>query len=264
MLSTPHSRKVFELLFLLARDELSLNSSIHSPLTIFGPRIKGPQNFLTLEPGILLEGGRKLFFILVAFKAMKESRVIFLRLFLFINFIFFTGKMAIFTTEDYSLQEVKKVLDAIEKVTRESMSEDRGKLREIVLTESELNSYLAYSIEVDKEEVMKELKLKLFPRNRLEGKVFLDLSLQKIPFFLKPKMVFYFRAELQVKNRKARIIINDLFIEGQRIQPKLLDFIIYMVSKVEGTKPSSLEDWYDLPFGIKEIKTDKRKVTFYY
>jgi hypothetical protein len=57
-------------------------------------------------------------------------------------------------------------------------------IRKIVITESELNSYIAYRIETEKEKIMKEFRLKLYKKNRIEGKVLVDLRGQKIPKFL--------------------------------------------------------------------------------
>ncbi len=73
--------------------------------------------------------------------------------------------------QDYSLPEARKVLDAIEKMEREQSREDKDSLKKIVITEKELNSYIAYRIETEKEKIMKELRLKLFKRNKIEGKV---------------------------------------------------------------------------------------------
>ncbi len=43
--------------------------------------------------------------------------------------------------QDYSLPEALKVLNAIEEIEREQSRADKKKLKEIVITESEFNSY---------------------------------------------------------------------------------------------------------------------------
>ncbi len=86
--------------------------------------------------------------------------------------------------QDYSLPEARKVLKAIDKMESEQSRGDKGSLEKIVITEKELNSYIAYRIEREKEEIMKELRLKLFKRNKIEGKVLIDLRGQKIPKFI--------------------------------------------------------------------------------
>lgn len=165
---------------------------------------------------------------------------------------------------DYSLQEAQKVLKAIDTVVKEQLKRDRDGLKKVVLTESELNSYIAYRIETEEEEIMRELRFKLFKDNRIEGKVLIDLTEKNIPNFLRPRMTFYFGGKLEVQNDKARLDLKELFLEGQSIQPKLLDLVIFIASKIEKTEVWSINDWFDLPYGIKNIETQEGKATFYY
>ena len=146
----------------------------------------------------------------------------------------------------------------------EQPREDKDSLKKIVITEKELNSYIAYRIETEKEEIMKELRLKLFKRSKIEGKVLIDLRGQNIPEFLRPQMTLFFGGKLEVKKGKARLNIKDLFLEDQRLKPTILDFIINLASKIKNTEASSMDDWYELPYGIKDIKTNRHKAVFYY
>jgi len=166
--------------------------------------------------------------------------------------------------QDYSLPEARKVLKAIEKMENEQSRGDKDSLKKIVITEKELNSYIAYRIETENEEIMKELRLKLFKRNKIEGKVLIDLKGQKIPEFIRPQMTLFFGGKLEVKKGKARLNIKDLFLEDQRIKPTILDVILNIASKIKDMEVSSMNDWYDLPYGIKDIKTNRHKATFYY
>ena len=166
--------------------------------------------------------------------------------------------------QDYSLPEAKKVLKAIEKMESEQPKADKDSLKKIVITEKELNSYIAYRIETEKEEIMKELRLKLFKRNKIEGKVLIDLRGQKIPEFIRPQMTLFFGGKLEVKKGKAKLNIKDLFLEEQRVKPAILDIILNIASKINKTEASSMDDWYELPYGIRDIKTNRRKAVFYY
>ena len=166
--------------------------------------------------------------------------------------------------QDYSLPEATKVLKAIDKMESEQSKGDKDSLKKIVITEKELNSYIAYRIETEKEEIMKELRLKLFKRNKIEGKVLIDLRGQKIPDFIRPQMTLFFGGKLEVKKGKARLNIKDLFLEDQRVKPTILDIILNIASKIQNTEVSSMDEWYELPYGIKDIKTKRHKATFYY
>ncbi len=192
-----------------------------------------------------------------------NSRMLFTRKTAFI-FLFLSFSILSFGIQDYSVPEARKVLEAIEKMESEQSREDKDSLKKIVITEKELNSYIGYRIETEKEEIMKELRLKLFKRNKIEGKVLIDLRGQKIPKFVRPQMTLFFGGKLEVKKGKARLDIKDLFLEDQRVKPTILDVILNITSKINKTEASSMNDWHKLPYGIKDIKTKRRKATFYY
>jgi len=172
--------------------------------------------------------------------------------------LFFSG------SKEYSRQEAYKVIDALNRIQSAQFREHKGPLRHLVLTESELNSYIAYRIETDKEEIMKELHLKLFKGNKIEGMILIDLTGQEIPKSLQPQMTFYFAGKLQVEKAKVRLNIKKLFLEEQSIPVFILDLIIYISSKLEGTEATSINDWFELPYGIKDIKTQAGKALIFY
>jgi len=111
---------------------------------------------------------------------------------------------------------------------------------------------------------MKELYLKLFEENKIEGKIFIDLTGQEIPKALQPQMTFYFAGKLQIENARVKLDIKKLFLEEQSIPVLVLDLVIYISSKLEGMEASSINDWYELPYGIKDIKTQPGKAVIFY
>lgn len=168
------------------------------------------------------------------------------------------------SAQNYSLEEALRVLQAIERVEAESSQPWGGPLREIVVTESELNSYIAYRIETENEEIMKELRLKIFDKNRIEGKILIDLRGQKIPQFIRPDLNFYFSADVLVSNGLVKIDVKEVFLEDEPINLQLLDMIIAISARLSGEEPTSINDWYELPYGIRDIKTQKAKAIFFY
>ncbi len=191
------------------------------------------------------------------FKLSWEKKFAFVLLFLAFS-IFAPG------IQDYSLQEAQKVFRVISKIERESARKTDDTLENVSITESELNSYIAYRIDVEKEKIMKELRIKLFKKNKIEGKILVDLSGQQIPSFLKPQMTLYFGGKLEVKGSQVRLVLKDLFLEEQRIDPGVLDFIIALGAKIENYKVWSINDWFELPYGIKDVKTQNQKAIFFY
>ena len=152
----------------------------------------------------------------------------------------------------------------IGQMEQELLNKNQQKLRSVVVQESELNSYIAYRIEAEKEEIMKQLHLIILKNNKIEGKIHIDLRGQKIPDFLRPEMNIYFAGKVEVNNGQGRILMKKLFLEDQSIQPQILDAIIFIASKLQNYEPTSLYDWYELPFGIKDIKTKKQQAIFFY
>ena len=191
------------------------------------------------------------------FKLFREKKIAFIILFLAFS-IFASG------IQDYSRQEAQKVFRVISKIERESARKTGDSLENISITESELNSYIAYRIDMEREKIMKELRVKLFKRNKIEGRILIDLSGQQIPNFLKPQMTLYFGGKLEVKGSLVKLVLKDLFLENQRIDPNVLDLIIALAAKIENYKVWSINDWFELPYGIKDVKTQNQKAVFYY
>jgi hypothetical protein len=152
-------------------------------------------------------------------------------------------------------EDARKVLEILDRIQNDQGPASGRPLRTAVVSERELNAYIAYRIETEQEEIMKELRLKLLPENRVEGKIFIDLSGRSVLGFLKPQMNVYFAGMLETEGPKVRVRFESLFLGEQRIQPVLLDMIIRTISKIENTEPVSIEDWYDLPYGIRKMET---------
>lgn len=166
--------------------------------------------------------------------------------------------------KNYSLKEVQKVLGLIGQIQQEQLKAHRGKLREVALSESELNSYIAYRIEVEQSDIMKELRLKLFGKNKIEGKIYIDLRGEEFSNLLRPEMNLYFDGVLETKDGMVKLDWKSLYLEEQPIQLQILDAVIYFGSKITGMEPFSMNDWFELPYGIKGVKTEEGRAVFYY
>ena len=166
--------------------------------------------------------------------------------------------------QGYSRQEAQKVLKLIDKIERDQTESGEFKKRKVEVSESEFNAYIAHRIETENEQAMKALELKLFEENRIEGKLYFDLRGQNLPKILRPEMNFYFSGIIETNNGAVRLNLDELFLEGQEIQPVLLDLVFMIVAKINKVESSSINDWYLLPYGIKEIKVFKGRAEFYY
>jgi hypothetical protein len=169
-----------------------------------------------------------------------------------------------FGQQDYSLREAVKVLDLIDKIQSEQFVKSPDDIRSVDVTESELNSYVAHRIKIEQEEVLKDLRFKLLDKNKIEVMAIVDLKGQKLPSYLQPEMTFLFSGDLEIQDNMVRLNMKDLFLGNQRIQPMVLDLVIYIASKIQNTEATGIEDWYELPYGIKDIKIREGRATFYY
>ena len=157
-----------------------------------------------------------------------------------------------------------KVLKALDRIQAESLASKAPGLRRSDFSEGECNAYVAYRIEEEKEDILKELKLKLFGENRVEGKAVVDLSRQNLPSFIKPKMNLFFEGLLVVREGRARLEFRKLFLEGQEVPLPLLDVIIDIAARMGKTDAANIRAWVDLPYGIKDLKTRAGGIALFY
>jgi hypothetical protein len=149
--------------------------------------------------------------------------------------------------------DAQRVLELIEHV-RAASGASSADPRTAVVTERELNGYIAHRIASEEEDVLRDLRLKLFDGNRVEGLAVIDLRGRNLPSFIKPMMNVVFAGVVEARPGMARVRFESLYLEQQRIQTALLDMVLAAVSELEGTEPLKLEDWYALPYGIKALE----------
>jgi hypothetical protein len=162
------------------------------------------------------------------------------------------------------MTEAVKVLDLIEKIQQDQIEKATGSKKNVVVSESELNSYIAYRIDTENEEIMKVLKLKLFDKNKIEGMIQIDLRGQKLPKILRPQMTLLFEANFKVKDRSIQFNIKKLYIGQQPVPTVTLDLINFIAGKIQGYEVAGINDWYELPYGIIDVKTIRGTAVFYY
>jgi len=158
----------------------------------------------------------------------------------------------------------RRVFESIDRIERERAADPDGPVRSVAVTEAELNAYIARRIETEEEDIMRALQLKLFPRNRIEGRILLDFEGRDLPDSVKQRMNIYFAGVLETGERRGRIRFESLDLEEQRIQVGLLDMIGSLVARWNGTEPVRIEDWVELPFGIRNLETQSGRLVAFY
>ena len=160
--------------------------------------------------------------------------------------------------------EAQKVFDAFALLRRAAIQAPAPGKRTIVLTDAELNAYIAYRIKTEKSNVLRDLRLHIFPENMVEGQMFLDLSKIGAPSFLKPALQFYFSGRLTTQNARIKFEVKSLYLGYQSVPIFLLDAAFFIASKTQKHGPAGLADWYELPLGLKDISTETGRVVFHY
>jgi hypothetical protein len=157
-----------------------------------------------------------------------------------------------------------KVKKELERIEVESLAGRKGPLKSVDFTETELNAWLAFRLDEEKEDVLQVLALKLFPENRVEGRAYVDLSRARLPLGFKPKFNLFFSARLLVESGAAKIEFTKLFLEGQQVSMLLLDLMITAASGLGKSDASAIKEWVLLPYGLKNLRIDTGRVRLYY
>jgi hypothetical protein len=137
-------------------------------------------------------------------------------------------------------------------------------LRPLEFSEAELNAYIARRLEESREDVLRDLRLKLYPDNRIEGWLELDFTGHRIPPWIKKRMNLYFAGLIEVRDGAARFGFDKLFLEKEPMPVMMLDMIVFAASQLGKTDAKGINDWHDLPPGIRDVKTGPGRFTLWY
>ena len=138
-------------------------------------------------------------------------------------------------------------------------------MKSVTFTEAELNSYLniIYSRRYAPE--VKYLKLDLKKENFVSGNMKVLLKgekYEKLPSFLKDFEID-FEGKIECNRYRMRYNFEKIKINGTTFSPEILDEAFFAAQKNYKIK-KSIFDWFRLLPGIKNIKTENKKITFYY
>lgn len=132
------------------------------------------------------------------------------------------------------------------------------------VTELELNAYIEHRLAKEKNPHINSIKVNLLGNNHIRGKLRSDAQQLNLGVFFGNVLDFDFKGTLHTRDGKGRLDLSALQLNGQPVRPQMLDMIISAIARYNGTKPSSIGDWYELPKGIKRILVHKDKAVMYY
>jgi len=161
-------------------------------------------------------------------------------------------------------KDALKVQKELGRIEVENLAGRTGPLKTIDFTETEFNAWLAFRLDEEKEDVLRELALKLLPENRIEGKAFIDLSRARLPLGFKPRFNLYFSARVLVQSGAAKIEFTQVFIEGQQVSMILLDLMIAAAAGLGKSDAAAIKEWVLLPYGLQNLRIDTGRVRLFY
>lgn len=136
--------------------------------------------------------------------------------------------------------------------------------RSLTFTEAEFNAYVACRLADANEPFVKFAEFKLLKGDRYEGRIAIDLGKPPASGLLPQKQDLLLSGRFESRDGQIRIDLDKLYLGTQPISPDFVDLIIAVASRLQGTEPTSLEDWYDLPPGVVRLGTHQGQVVIVY
>lgn len=156
-----------------------------------------------------------------------------------------------------------KISNFLEEVSRISQKTGKPQGKVAEFSQDDFNAFFQNFL-VGQIPAVKSVELKLLPENKLEGHLVLNLKDFQLPQYFKEEINIYFGATIVSRDRKVQLLFKDLYLETQKIEPQVLDFLIDSIAKTQNLEPHHLSDWYDLPGGVEKISTVQGKIRIYY
>jgi hypothetical protein len=151
--------------------------------------------------------------------------------------------------------EVQRVFNSLDRIRQAPARPAGSKPRTIILSDADLNAYVNYRIKTEKGDILRDLRLKALSGDEVEGMMSLDLTRIGIPGFRRV-FHFFFSGRLVSRDSRVKFEVKSLFLEYKPVPVFLLNMAFYIASKTQKHGPSGFVDWYELPLGISEIRTE--------
>ena len=164
---------------------------------------------------------------------------------------------------DQMTKDVLKVRHILRTIAEAPPRSDTQELSAEV-TERELNAYIAYRLAQEKGPVCDSLTVNLLDHDLVRGKIRFDAQRLNLDTLIGEELIFDFKGIILTRDGAARIELIALQLNGQPVNPQVLDFVIHTAALVYRSESSGIGDWYELPKGINRITLKKAKAVIYY
>ena len=162
------------------------------------------------------------------------------------------------TADALKVQHILKTIEAHQNKAGQKAT------RKAIITQKELNAYIAYRLGREKKPIIKKLEVILHNNNRIRGNMRFDLGGIDILKLLGSDIRFDFDGRLQTRDNAGNLDLTSLHLNGEPVPPQALDPVLAAVARYYGTEPGRADDWYELPKGIQRIEVNKEQAVLYY
>ncbi len=132
------------------------------------------------------------------------------------------------------------------------------------VSETELNDYIASRLAKENRSTLYTVTVTLRDNNQIGGKLRFDAKRLNLDVLLGDHLDFDFNGTVYTRSGAARIDLRALTMNGQAVNPQILDFVLHTAALAYGEEPGGIGDWYDLPKGVKDLSTSNAKVVLHY
>lgn len=194
---------------------------------------------------------------------MKNLEKIFIILFL----ISFTLYLRSQGNSKLSYEAYKKAESSLEKIRKGTNRPLRFILKKVYLNEEEINSYIHYKNPFRRPKELVKEWLYLKDDNLIEYRASFDLtnsSIKGLPDFLKGLIEVDVTGELFSVEGKVKFKTISFSINKVSFSPAFLSTILNIYYKAKGEEPRDIESWFHLPYGIRKIRVERKRIALYY
>ena len=156
--------------------------------------------------------------------------------------------------------KVQHILKTIEK----HQARPGGKALSAKVTENELNDYAWYRLAQEKSTLIRRVTIDLLDNDHVQGTVKFDARQMNLGFLFGEDLDFYFKGLLRTKEGAGRIAFDTLHMNGQPVKPQILNMVLSTTARYYGTEPIRIDDWQELPKGVKRISVKKDRALLFY
>jgi hypothetical protein len=77
-------------------------------------------------------------------------------------------------------------------------------------------------------------------------------------------MNLYFAGFIEVRDGAVRFGFEKLFLEKEPMPLMMLDMVVFAASQLGKTDAKGIDDWHEMPAGIRDVKTGPGRFTLWY